>query len=162
TSHGPRREDRMHAAVRVQSARGVTDIVRFDQEETVQRVLPGMQYARRTLPRLLHSVISNEIDVTRSLNALNSAMAMLSESLEPDSIYPTLSIGDDGEVYAEWRAGRRRISVEIDGRGARYMHVTDDEGRVVYDGEEEHGLRRHLKGLTALVTEANPNWHTLF
>ena len=122
---------------------------------------PALWHAALELYRLIVDLVSHG-EPLPSKTAIDATRLLLRKSLDVDSVYPSISDDGDGGLYVEWRASKRHILVEISRTGSYYLFATDDDGYVVYEGDDPHYLRRQVKELTTVVNDANPTWRSLF
>lgn len=88
-------------------------------------------------------------------------LQVLRAVLATNSVYPTMSIDDDGSVIAEWRILRFGLEILAEPNG-EVSYALRKEGLRVSGGTSVTLLRRQLRNLTAIVDQANPNWRSLF
>lgn len=94
--------------------------------------------------------------------AANAMLFTLRDVLSDDSVYPTISIDEEGGVTAEWHAGALTLEVDVDPHGAMEWSLRGKTGQVAHTGKSTTPLRRILRDLSAFVADANPNWRALF
>jgi hypothetical protein len=86
------------------------------------------------------------------------------------TVFPFIVPDGTGGVVAEWRAGVRRIEIEVDGDGQAACCATDGAGEIVIDKDlGEHDDEQDIGRLTSLLAELstevrakNPSWRRLF
>jgi len=85
------------------------------------------------------------------------------------TVFPFIVPDGTGGVVAEWRAGVRRIEIEVDCDGQAACCATDGAGETVIDkdlGEQDEQdigrLTSLLAELSTEVREKNPSWRRLF
>jgi len=87
------------------------------------------------------------------------------------SVYPFIADDGAGGVFAEWKAGGRRIEIVIERDSSAYASISDD-GETVWFFEfdpneslpfdEVQRLRRVLDNHSVIVNRLNPQWRRLF
>src|SRR5262249_36022033 len=82
------------------------------------------------------------------------------------TVFPFIVPDGTGGIVAEWRAGVKRIEIEVDGDGQVACCATDGAGEIVIDkGLDERDidqLSSLLAELSTEVREKNPSWRRLF
>lgn len=120
----------------------------------------ALEYAKGRLDQLKTEYA--EMGLTTPVPVAEERMLQVLRSvLAPDSVFPTMSIDDDGSVIAEWRFLRRGLEIvaEPDGDVSYAIRI---EGRRVGGGVSTTPLRRLIRDITAFVDRANPKWRSLF
>lgn len=121
---------------------------------------PAYVYARAQLVRLraehrsLGLPIPNKVASTRMLTVLKSVLA-------EDSVYPTLSIDDEGGIVAEWHVGPYSLEIDVSPEGV-FTYTIRQDGRRVSVGKSQTPLRKLIRDLSAVVRRVNPNWRSAF
>lgn len=122
--------------------------------------VPAYRYARGQLARLAaeHSVTGleapSDVAYHRMLHALRDVLA-------EDSVFPTMSIDDDGGIIAEWRIGNHSLEIDVDPEGG-FSFTTRLNGRRLSGGQSQTPLRKIIRDVSAIVAQVNPNWRSLF
>jgi hypothetical protein len=88
------------------------------------------------------------------LHALRSVLA-------EDSVYPTMSIDEDGGIIAEWRIGDYSLEVDVAPDGV-FSYTVREKGKRVAGGRSQTPLRKFIRDISAVVANVNPNWRSLF
>lgn len=91
---------------------------------------------------------------------------LLERVLVDTSAYPTISLDEDGFAYAEWRAGKSCISIEINSAGTAFLY-TDTDGTVRENYVSESVMKFEtakisLERFTSDLNSVNPNWRSYF
>ncbi len=124
-------------------------------------VAPAYRYARQQM-----SSVQAEHRSLHRPGATNEAqrkmLDVLREVLADDSVYPTISIDEDGIVIAEWRAGNASLEVECSSDGKMNFSLFGRDGREFSAGRSTNILRRVVRDMSDYVDASNPNWRSLF
>jgi hypothetical protein len=119
----------------------------------------GYDYAKWQLEQLaLHHAASHiqQVDPlaqTRMLHHLRSL-------LQPGTLYPTMSVDEDGDVIAEWRVADYGLELVVTRDEATWALRKRGKRQTTSDALPE--LRTLLGRLTDIVNEINPGWTSLF
>lgn len=122
--------------------------------------VPAYRYSRGQLSRMAaeHSETGlgapSDIAYHRMLHVLRSVLA-------EDSVFPTMSIDEDGGIIAEWRIANYSLEVDVAPDGA-FSYTLRDKGKRVGGGHSETPLRKMIRDVSAVVAHVNPNWRSLF
>lgn len=119
----------------------------------------GYEYARWQLEQLVDGDYAPDA-VTPNSMALARMAHYLRSLLVPGTLYPTLSVDEDGDVTAEWRVvdyGLEFVTTEEDA----YWVLRKGGDRQI-TSEDISGLRSVLSALTIRADEVNPAWRSLF
>lgn len=103
--------------------------------------------------------------ITRSEHGMKM-IDLLTRILVEGSAYPTLSLDEYGYAYAEWRAGKSHIYIDIDQDGIVFLY-TDMEGNLRENLFSKAVLdpvapRQALEKFTADIEALNPHWRSFF
>lgn len=122
--------------------------------------VPAYLYARGQLARLAteHAVAALEAP---SDVAYHRMLHVLRAVLSEDSVFPTMSIDEEGGILAEWRIGDYSLEIDVDPSG-QPSYTLRKEGRRVGGGQSETPLRKLIRDISAFVVHVNPNWRSLF
>lgn len=122
--------------------------------------VPAYRYARSQLARLTsehaEAGLQGPSDVAyhRMLHRLRAVLA-------EDSVFPTMSIDEDGGILAEWRFADYSLEVDVDPDG-QFSYTLRQDGERVGGGRSETPLRKMIRDVSAIVAHVNPNWRSLF
>lgn len=91
---------------------------------------------------------------------------LLEHILVDTSAYATISLDGDGFAYAEWRAGKSCISIEIDSDGTSFFY-TDMDGAIRENNFSELAVnpetaKNSLERFTRDLDSVNPSWRSYF
>lgn len=117
--------------------------------------------------RALRHARQQAVDIHVSQSQPGKAMMELLERILLDtSAYPTLSLDEDGVAYAEWRAGKSYIAIEIEDQGTSFVY-SDLSGNIRVNLFSKAFLdslvaKNALAQFTADLDELNPNWRNYF
>lgn len=122
--------------------------------------MPAYDYARSQLASLIqqHTEVGLAIPNAATVGQMGR---VLRDVLAEDSIYPTLSIDEDGGLVAEWHVGTYSLEVDI-APNAVFSYTVRQEGRRLGRGTSRTPLRKMIRDLSTIVSTANPNWRSLF
>lgn len=70
-----------------------------------------------------------------SLEAVTSVVAIIGQISSDLAVPPFVFPLPDGGLQIEWHAGREAVEIEVDGKGAGHLLVTDEEGTIVVNDE---------------------------
>lgn len=122
----------------------------------------AFEHARHDLDRLVDDSRALDLPVPSDA-ARRSLQAILRDVLATNSVFPTITFDPSDEILmAEWRAGSRRIEIEVAGDGSELFTIVSRRGIPVYQGKSATRLRLHLRDLTSAVVALNPRWRSLF
>jgi hypothetical protein len=94
--------------------------------------------------------------------AARRMLTVLRHVLAADSVYPTVSIDEDGALIAEWRAGRFALTIDCPPDSAMSWSFRERGTGVIDSGTSTTPLRQAIRDLSAYVAAENPNWQRLF
>lgn len=118
-------------------------------------------HAADELNLLEHQLVSLGQEVPSALAKVRF-LSVLRDVLAADSVYPSVSLDADGSLIAEWRAGPRRIDIEVSAEGEETFTVRTRGQQPSYVGPSIARLRRHLRDLSTTTNAQNPRWRSLF
>lgn len=140
--------------------KAVPDAILERRDRDWRPVVPAYDYARSQLRTLQQQ--HADLDLPPTAPEANSRMVrLLRDVLAEDSVYPTMSIDEDGGIIAEWRASVFSLEIDVDPDGTASFTLRRD-GLKIGSGKSVTPLRKIIRDFSAVVAKANPNWKALF
>jgi len=93
--------------------------------------------------------------------ARNQMLHSLREILNADSVFPTISVDEDGGVLAEWHFGDTWLEIDADPTGKMSYAVRVNGTRRNVRSSMEH-VSSLLEVLSDAAKKQNPNWRSMF
>ncbi|UFN46073.1 hypothetical protein [Nocardioides okcheonensis] len=119
----------------------------------------GFEYAKWQLEQIAEHHAADGLE-TANPNAEARMVDLLRSLLRPNTLYPTMSVDEDGDVIAEWRIMDHGL--ELITTDSRAYWVLRRRGRRVTTSSSIPGLRTLLSDLTEIAEQHNPRWTALF
>lgn len=116
----------------------------------------GYEYARQQLERILD--LDEHARPARL--ASDRMLFVLRSLLAEETLYPSMSIDEDGDVIAEWRV--RDYGLQLIATGDSVAWTLRRNGVRLGTSASLPEFRTLLARLTEIVDKANPGWRTLF
>jgi hypothetical protein len=121
----------------------------------------AFEYARNEVNRV-HFQREATGEAPPTTTARRRLLSTLREAIAADSVYPSVSDDGEGGLIAEWRAGDRRLQLDVTAEGEELVTVRLRNGPVLYRGSSVLYLRSYLRDLTSYINDVNPGWQRLF
>lgn len=121
---------------------------------------PAYRYARGQLVRLAAEHVEAGLEPPSAV-AYHRMLDALRAVLAEDSVFPTMSIDEDGGIIAEWRIADYSLEVDADPDG-RFSYTVRQHGKRIGGGQSQTPLRKMIRDVSAVVAHVNPNWRSLF
>lgn len=122
--------------------------------------VPAYRYARGQLARLAAEHVEAGLETPSDI-AYHRMLHGLRAVLAEDSVFPTMSIDEEGGIIAEWRIADYSLEVDVAPDG-RFSYTVRQQGKRVGGGLSETPLRKLIRDISAIVAHVNPNWRSLF
>lgn len=122
--------------------------------------VPAYRYARGQLARVAADHIEAGLEPPSDV-AYHKMLHVLRSVLAEDSVFPTMSIDDEGGVIAEWRVASYALEIDVDPDG-QFSFTVRKDGKRVASANSQTPLRKLIRDFSAVVAQVNPNWRALF
>ncbi len=122
--------------------------------------VPAYLHGRSQLARVTTEHLEAGLKAPSDI-AYHRMLHVLRAVLAEDSVFPTMSIDDDGGIIAEWRIANYALEVDVDPSGS-FSYTVRHDGLRVSGGRSETPLRKTIRDVSAVVAHVNPNWRSLF
>jgi hypothetical protein len=122
--------------------------------------VPAYRYARGQLARAAAEHVAEGLEAPSDV-AYHQMLHALRAVLAEDSVFPTMSIDEEGGIIAEWRIADYSLEVDVAPDG-RFSYTVRQQGKRVGGGRSQTPLRKMIRDVSAVVAHVNPNWRSLF
>jgi hypothetical protein len=122
--------------------------------------VPAYRFARGQLARLTTEHLEAGLEKPSDI-AYHRMLHVLRSVLSEDSVYPTMSIDQDGGVIAEWHIAHYALEVDVAPDGG-FVYTVRQKGKRVGGGTSQTPLRKVIRDVSTMVAHLNPNWRSLF
>ena len=119
----------------------------------------GYSYAKWQLAQIeQHGGMSGDTQVDAL--ARMRMLRQLRSLVRPGTLYPTMSVDEDGDVIAEWRVAD--YGLELLATPSEVTWALRVRGKRIATSDSMPELRTLLSQFTVIVNDVNPTWTALF